>query len=70
MKLFLVDINESALGTAVQEVQAIDGHGEIASMKVDVSNFDQIMEMKEKVLDLYGEVRNEGRRCFLPHNSS
>jgi len=56
MHVFMADINTSLLETSVQEVKAINGDGEIHSMVCDVADFDQVMEMKDKVLDLYGDV--------------
>ena len=56
MSIFLVDIVEPALDTAIEKIKSIDGVGEVLGMKVDVSNIEQVVAMREKVLDVFGEV--------------
>ena len=57
MSIFLSDYNESGLSSAVQTIKAIDGVGEVMSMKVDVSKVAEVEAMREKVLDEFGVVR-------------
>ena len=56
MSLFLVDMNEPLLQSAIQKVKGIEGVGEVHSMKVDVSSISEVTALRENVLDVYGEV--------------
>lgn len=56
MSIFLVDIVETALITAIEKVKGIEGVAEVMGMKVDVSKVDEVVAMREKVLDVFGEV--------------
>lgn len=69
MCIFLVDIVETALSAAVDKVRAVEGVNEVMGMKVDVGNVDEVIAMREKVLDVFGEVRispslPQSRPCF------
>lgn len=55
MSLFLVDYSPH-LDAAVKQIQAVEGVGEVGSMKVDVGKIEEVVAMREKVLDLFGEV--------------
>ena len=65
MSIFIVDIAEPALKTAVEKVKSVEGVSEVQSMTVDVSKVDQVVAMREKVLDVFGEVGCEitGKLC-------
>ncbi len=56
MNIFMADINVPLLETSVKEVKEISGAGEVNSMVCDVADFDQVMAMKDSVLELYGDV--------------
>ncbi len=56
MSVFLVDITEPALTTAVERVKVIEGVSEVMGMKVDVSKVDEVVALRERVLDVFGEV--------------
>lgn len=56
MSLFLVDISEQALASAEESVKAVQGVGEVYSMVVDVGNVAQVIALREKVFDVFGEV--------------
>ena len=56
MSVFLADINEKQLAAAVEEIKAIEEVGDVFGMKVDVSKVDEVVAMREKVLDEFGEV--------------
>ena len=58
MSLFLVDITEDALERASDELKAVDGVGEIYTMVVDVGNIEQVIALRDKVMDVFGEVRS------------
>ena len=57
MSIFLVDIVETALSAAVDKVKAVEGVNEVMGMKADVGNVEEVIAMREKVLDVFGEVR-------------
>jgi hypothetical protein len=56
MSLFLVDISEEALAKAEKSVKEVQGVGEVYSMVVDVGNVAQVIALREKVFDVFGEV--------------
>jgi len=56
MSLFLVDISEQALASAEESVKAVQGVGEVYSMVVDVGNVAQVIALREKVFDVFGEA--------------
>ena len=56
MSLFLVDINAKSIEAAAESVKAVPGVGEVYSMVVDVGKIDQVVALREKVLDVFGEV--------------
>lgn len=56
MSIFLVDVNDAALNAAVERVKSIDGVSEVMGMKVDVGKVGEVVAMREKVLDVFGEV--------------
>ena len=56
MSVVLVDVNEEALKAAEQSIKQIQGAGGVLSMKVDVSNVEQVVALRDKVMDEYGEV--------------
>jgi hypothetical protein len=56
MSLFLVDIVQPALDEAVKSLKSISGVGEVHAMKVDVGKVDEVVALREKVLDVFGEV--------------
>ena len=57
MSLYLVDINQSALAKAEEEIKNVQGVGEVYSSVVDVGEIDQVVQLRDKVLDIFGEVR-------------
>ncbi|EIW73665.1 short-chain dehydrogenase/reductase SDR [Tremella mesenterica] len=56
MSVFLADIDEKALKVAEDNVKGVEGVGEVLSMKVDTGNVEDVVKMREKVLDEFGEV--------------
>jgi NAD(P)-dependent dehydrogenase (short-subunit alcohol dehydrogenase family) len=50
-----VDVS-SQLDSAVKEIKGIEGVGQVEGIKCDVSQISQVEELREKVLDLFGEV--------------
>lgn len=56
MHIVIVDINDQVLDGAVESIKAVDGVGEVWGLKVDVSKIDEVVAMREKVFDEFGEV--------------
>ncbi|KAJ9127979.1 hypothetical protein QFC24_000265 [Naganishia onofrii] len=61
MKVFLADIHPEHLRTAGEQVEAVIAEnavhgGEVETMVVDVSKLEDVVRMKEKVIELWGEV--------------
>jgi len=56
MHVVIVDLNEETLDKAVESIKAVDGVGEVWGLKVDVSRIDEVVAMREKVFDEFGEV--------------
>lgn len=52
----MVDIDGKTLEGAVQKVKGIREVGEVHSAVVDVSKVDEVVALREKVLDVFGEV--------------
>lgn len=50
----LVDV--APLDEAVKAVKAVEGAGDVVPVTCDVSKVDNVIALREKVLDLYGEV--------------
>lgn len=59
----MVDVSP-ALDAAVKQVQKTDGAKDVQGMKVDVSKVDEVVAMREKVLEEYGEV-SPSRLCWV-----
>ena len=56
MSIFLVDIVEQALTLAAERVKSIEGVAQVMGMKVDIRKVDEVLAMREKVLDVFGGV--------------
>ena len=65
-----MDINEPGLKAATESIKKIQGVGEVDSMVVDLSKIDQVVALRDKVLDVFGEVHvlqnNAGRGMQSP----
>ncbi|KAK4684707.1 hypothetical protein P7C73_g5462, partial [Tremellales sp. Uapishka_1] len=55
MSVVLVD-RTPALDAAVTKIKKIDGVGEVLGMSVDVSDIAQVVALREKVFDVFGEI--------------
>jgi hypothetical protein len=62
MHVVIVDVNEEVLDKAVGSIKAVDGVGEVWGLKVDVSKIDEVVAMREKVFDEFGEVSPSSSR--------
>jgi hypothetical protein len=56
MHVIIVDINQQALDSAVNSIKGVTGVGEVWGLKVDVSKIDEVVAMREKVFEEFGEV--------------
>ncbi|WWD18407.1 hypothetical protein CI109_102857 [Kwoniella shandongensis] len=56
MSIFLADINESDLDSAINTVKRVDGVGEVFGLKVDVSSIEEVVGLRDKVLEEFGEI--------------
>lgn len=56
MHIILVDVDEAALEKATKSVKAVDGVGEVWGLKADVSRIDEVVALREKVFEEFGEV--------------
>jgi len=56
MHVIIVDLNEEALDSAVKSIKGVSGVGEVWGLKVDVSKIDEVVAMREKVFEEFGEV--------------
>ncbi|KAI9631945.1 uncharacterized protein MKK02DRAFT_35664 [Dioszegia hungarica] len=55
LHIVAVDVS-SKLDAAVKEIKGVDGVGQVEGIKCDVSKISEVEELREKVLDLFGEV--------------
>lgn len=65
MSLFLVDITSDALERAEKDLKGVHGVGEVYSMVVDVGKVDQVIALRDKVLDIFGEVSTSTPSYYL-----
>jgi NADP-dependent 3-hydroxy acid dehydrogenase YdfG len=56
MHVIIVDINQEALDSAIKSLKGVSGVGEVWGLKVDVSKIDEVVAMREKVFEEFGEV--------------
>ena len=56
MKVFLADIDADLLESARKQVEAVAAGGEVEAMVVDVSKLDDVVALRDKVMELWGEV--------------
>lgn len=57
MKLALVDVDEEGLQQTKEEVSSIVGAPNILAATIDVANLDEVVKLKEKILEDWDEVR-------------
>ncbi|KAI6130020.1 hypothetical protein EV401DRAFT_1851972 [Pisolithus croceorrhizus] len=56
LKIALADVNEEALIAAGKEVTAIAGDGNVLVIPTDVSKIDEVVRLRDKVYEAWGEV--------------
>ena len=56
MHVVMVDINTQLLEQSVNDVKAVPGAGDITAVGTDVSKLDEVVKLRERVLDLHGEI--------------
>lgn len=57
LKIAIADIDEQKLIKVGKEVAAIVGEANVLVVPTDVSNLEQVVSFKDKVYELWGEVR-------------
>jgi len=56
LKIALADVKEDALTLVAKEVGAIAGDGNVLVIPTDVSNIDEVVRLRDKVYEAWGEV--------------
>lgn len=54
LNVFMVDVAQS-LNASAEEVKKVDGAGDVVPVHCDVSNIEDVVKLREQVLDTYGE---------------
>lgn len=57
MKVALADIEESKLNQTGKEIAAIGGDANVLVVPTDVSKLDEVVRLRDKVYEAWGEVR-------------
>jgi NADPH:quinone reductase-like Zn-dependent oxidoreductase len=60
LKIAIADIDEHKLKEVGRQVAAIVGESNVLVVPTDVSKLDQVLNLKDRVYELWGEVRHEG----------
>lgn len=56
MKVAIADINEQGLQKVGQEVAKIAGQGNVLVIPTDVSKLEEVVHLRDKVYEAWGEV--------------
>ena len=59
MKLALADIDKQRLAEAAREVATLIGEPNILVVPTDVSKLDQVVHLRDKVYEAWGEVSSQ-----------
>jgi len=57
LRLVLADIDEANLAQAGKKVALVAGESNVITVLTDVSKQEEVIRLKEKALDAFGEVR-------------
>lgn len=57
LKIALADVNESKLETAGKDISAIVGDANVIIVPTDVSKPEEVIRLRDKVYEAWGEVR-------------
>jgi NADP-dependent 3-hydroxy acid dehydrogenase YdfG len=66
LKVALADIDESKLKTASKEIAAIVGDANVLVVPTDVSKIEEVVKLRDKVYETWGEVRLRSQRAHQP----
>ncbi|KAJ3894860.1 hypothetical protein GG344DRAFT_40135 [Lentinula edodes] len=64
LKIAIADVDEATLQQVGKDVAAIVGDANVLVVPTDVSKLDQVVHLKEKVYELWGEVRIKRFSCL------
>lgn len=56
MHVVMADINITLLQQSVEDVKSVADGGEVTGVNVDVSKVEDVVKLKETVLDQHGEI--------------
>lgn len=57
LKIALADVNEAQLETTGKEISAIVGDANVLVVPTDVSKLEEVIRLRDKVYEAWGEVR-------------
>lgn len=57
LRLVLADVDEANLAKAGKELAQVVGEANVITVLTDVSKHDEVVRLKERAFDAYGEVR-------------
>jgi NADP-dependent 3-hydroxy acid dehydrogenase YdfG len=66
LKIVLADIDEANLKKTSKEISAIVGDANVLVVVTDVSKLDDVVKLREKVYEAWGEVRLRSQRAHYP----
>jgi len=70
LKIAIADVNEEGLKTLAKELAVSIGEGNVLAVPTDVSKIDDVVRLRDKVYETWGEVRLRPERVSLPFCSS
>jgi hypothetical protein len=72
LKVALADVDKSKLEKAGKEISNIIGDANVLVVPTDVSKLDEVVRLRDKVYETWGEVRLRSDRAHhplcIPHN--
>jgi hypothetical protein len=66
LKIALADIEEDKLKETGKEISAIVGNANVLIIPTDVSKIDDVVKLRDKVYETWGEVRLRTQRAHYP----
>jgi hypothetical protein len=65
LKIAIADINEEGLKAVAKELAVTIGEGNVLAVPTDVSKIDDVVRLRDKVYETWGEVRLRPGRIFF-----
>jgi hypothetical protein len=66
LKIVLADIEEAKLQKTSKDISAIVGGANVLAVPTDVSKLDDVVRLRDKVYEAWGEVRLRSQRAHHP----